>query len=69
MANIKIDNLRPAGADLLSDSESYLTDLNQDELNVQGGLTWVTVVIVLAGSCGAAASGANDPRKVSAPGR
>ena len=47
MANIKIDNLRPTGTELLSDSESYLTDLNQDELNIQGGFTWVIPIVIL----------------------
>jgi hypothetical protein len=31
MANITISELRPAGADLFSDSESYLTDLTGSE--------------------------------------
>ncbi|MDB9420670.1 hypothetical protein PN467_09065 [Microcystis aeruginosa CS-563/04] len=30
MANITISELRPAGADLFSDSEIYLTDLNDE---------------------------------------
>jgi len=38
MANITISDLRPAGADLFSDSESYLTDLNdQDMMELLGG--------------------------------
>ncbi|MDT9183311.1 hypothetical protein [Arthrospira platensis] len=32
MANITISDLRPTGADLFSDSESYLTDLNDQEM-------------------------------------
>lgn len=32
MANITISDLRPAGADLFSDSESYLTDLTESEM-------------------------------------
>lgn len=32
MANITISELRPAGADLFSDSESYLYDLNESEM-------------------------------------
>ncbi len=40
MANIVISELRPAGFDLFSDSESYLTDLNEQEImDTQGGLT------------------------------
>jgi hypothetical protein len=32
MANITISDLRPAGSDLFSDSESYLTDLTESEM-------------------------------------
>ncbi len=32
MANINISNLRPAGADLFLDSESYLHDLTEQEM-------------------------------------
>ncbi|MBC1197395.1 hypothetical protein H0901_19600 [Microcystis aeruginosa BLCCF158] len=32
MANITISDLRPAGADLFSDSESYLKDLTDREM-------------------------------------
>lgn len=39
MANIIIPDLRPAGSDLFSDSESYLMNLNEDELDItRGGL-------------------------------
>jgi|LakMenE18May11ns_1017448.scaffolds.fasta_scaffold9526961_1 hypothetical protein len=38
MANIVISELRPAGSDLFMDSESYLTDLTDNELHMtQGG--------------------------------
>ena len=48
MANITISELRPAGADLLFDSESFLDYLNDDELySVSGGgLTPTTSTIV-----------------------
>ena len=40
MANITISDLRPAGADLFSDSESYMHDLTDNELSgTQGGST------------------------------
>jgi hypothetical protein len=39
MANIAISNLNPVGFDLLSDSESYMRDLSDTELNAQGGIT------------------------------
>jgi hypothetical protein len=38
MANIDISDLRPAGADLFLDSESYLNDLTEGEMtNILGG--------------------------------
>ena len=38
MANINISDLRPAGADLFLDSESYLNDLREGEMtNTLGG--------------------------------
>ena len=43
MANINISDLRPAGADLFLDSESYLNDLTEGEMtNTLGGraLSW-----------------------------
>jgi hypothetical protein len=39
MANIAIPNLNPAGFDLLSDSESYMRELSDAELDAQGGVT------------------------------
>ena len=50
MANITISELRPAGADLFSDSESYLTDLTGSETlgTVNGGLLWLGVAVGLA---------------------
>jgi hypothetical protein len=38
MSSIIISNLHPAGSDLLSDSESYITELSEAELGIQGGL-------------------------------
>jgi hypothetical protein len=40
MKEIKIQNL-PEGSNLLSDSESYLSDLNDRELNVTGGMEFI----------------------------
>ncbi|RAQ48795.1 hypothetical protein B9S53_01950 [Arthrospira sp. O9.13F] len=37
MANITISDLRPAGADLFSDSESYLNEISDSELNTTNG--------------------------------
>ena len=40
MAKIKLSELRPAGSELLQDSESFLNELNDRELeNVVGGDT------------------------------
>ncbi len=42
MANIVISELRPAGSELFMDSESYLTDLNEQEMmNTLGGFKLV----------------------------
>lgn len=37
MASIKISELRPAGSELLHDSESFLNELSDRELSVLGG--------------------------------
>ena len=37
MGNINISDLRPAGADLFLDSESYLNDLTEGEMLIFGG--------------------------------
>ena len=39
MANITISDLRPAGFDLFSSSESFMTELNEEEINIKGGIT------------------------------
>ncbi|MGK7938010.1 MAG: bacteriocin [Xenococcaceae cyanobacterium] len=44
MAEIKLSELRPAGSELLEDSESFLNELNDRELeNVVGGNTIASV--------------------------
>ena len=44
MAEIKLSELRPAGSELLEDSESFLNELNDRELeNVVGGDSIVSV--------------------------
>ncbi|QLE39982.1 hypothetical protein FD723_05570 [Nostoc sp. C052] len=44
MATIKISDLRPMGSELFFDSESYLTELSDDELaGTQGGSSWACV--------------------------
>ncbi len=37
MASIKISELHPAGSDLFQDSESFLNELTEDELGLEGG--------------------------------
>lgn len=44
MANIKIDELQPAGVEFFADSEGYLDNLSEDE-NVWGGKTNVVVSV------------------------
>jgi hypothetical protein len=39
MSTIKIDDLRPTGAELFSDSESYMNELGDSELDIYGGRT------------------------------
>ena len=45
MANIDISDLRPAGADLFLDSESYLNDLTEGEvMNTLGGGKGISLI-------------------------
>jgi hypothetical protein len=37
MANITISNLHPVGSELFSDSESYLSQLSEGDLEILGG--------------------------------
>jgi hypothetical protein len=37
MATIKINNLNATGSELFSDSETYLTDLTEEEMNMTHG--------------------------------
>ncbi|WP_138499835.1 hypothetical protein [Nostoc sp. PA-18-2419] len=50
MATIKISDLHPAGSELFVDSESYLNNLTDEELNrTQGGSSfgciWISVQV------------------------
>jgi hypothetical protein len=48
MANIKLQNLTSiVGSDLFNDSESFMRDLSEDELVVQGGGITVTSVLTI----------------------
>lgn len=48
MANIEVNDIQPAGAEFFADSESFLNELSNDEMNIQGGGV-STVSIVLCG--------------------
>lgn len=56
MASISVQDLLPAGTDLLLDRESFLTDLS-DELtrDVNGGLTFTVTISPASAQVGAAA--------------
>ena len=43
MTAITISDLHPAGADLFLDSESFLRDLSDSELQIQAGLFYPTI--------------------------
>lgn len=40
MAKIKVNNLNKTGLDLFDDSESYLNELTESEINLMGGFYW-----------------------------
>jgi hypothetical protein len=44
MADIQISDLKIAGSDLFTDSENYLQDLSEEEVNFQGGMIPTLVV-------------------------
>lgn len=46
MATICINNLNSTGSDLFADTESYLQDLSETELNVQGGLYSNSIITI-----------------------
>jgi lactobin A/cerein 7B family class IIb bacteriocin len=47
MANIIISDLRPAGAELFGDSESFINELTDEDLNMtHGGITPGLVIAV-----------------------
>ncbi|HEY9604828.1 MAG TPA: hypothetical protein V6C85_24710 [Allocoleopsis sp.] len=37
MADIKLNDLQPAGSEFFADNEGYLNELSEDELTVWGG--------------------------------
>jgi hypothetical protein len=49
MSTIKISDLQPTGAELFSDSESYMNELGTDELvDINGGISTPVCVSVAA---------------------
>ncbi|MEH2081621.1 MAG: hypothetical protein V7K89_16945 [Nostoc sp.] len=53
MANIKVNDIVPAGFELFADSESFLNDLNENDVNyIKGG--GFTLVCTFAHSCAGA---------------
>ncbi len=54
MATINISDIRPAGYDLFSDDDKYMSDLNNDELNrVVGGTEPISAIAIGAIAFGA----------------
>lgn len=59
MATIVISELRPTGSELFLDSETFMTDLTDNDLNeISGGFTPALLGFIAASSagCGAVAS-------------
>lgn len=50
MSTIKVSDLQPVGFDLFSDSESYMKELSDEELTLQGGFTTPVVGWAIASS-------------------
>lgn len=48
MASIQIHTLNPAGSDLFADDESYLKELTDSEMEVQGGLATLIIFVTIA---------------------
>lgn len=51
MANIHISDLNSVGFELFSDSESYMMELSEDELGIQGGFAQKATVFVSTKLC------------------
>ena len=51
MAEIQLSNLNPAGSELFQDSESYISELNEQEMgSVVGGFTFNASAISVIGN-------------------
>jgi hypothetical protein len=50
MANIKVNDILPAGFELFADSESFMNDLNENDVNyIKGG--GFTLICTFAAHC------------------
>ncbi|WP_168166508.1 MULTISPECIES: hypothetical protein [Moorena] len=47
MASIAISDLHPVGVNLFDDSESFMMDLSDDQLDVTGGGTPAVAILVV----------------------
>ena len=62
MANINISDLRPAGAELFLDSESFINELTDEELKLtKGGSWWIVALAVACYTAGYMHGTANCP--------
>lgn len=52
MTTIKIEHLRPTGAELFQDSESYLSELTTEETRVIGGKAQLIFISALTRTVG-----------------
>lgn len=54
MANIKVNDIKPAGAELFTDSESFFDELNESDLNklIGGRLPQTTFAYTCTGARG-----------------
>lgn len=47
MADITINDLKTTGAEFFADSESFMSEITDEEFNISGGLIWTTVTVTL----------------------
>lgn len=52
MADIKIEDIQFTGNDFFSDSESFMTDLSDDEMGIQAGMMMMDVQSSESINCG-----------------
>ncbi|MFN6569528.1 hypothetical protein [Dendronalium sp. ChiSLP03b] len=65
MTNILINDLNVSGFDLLSGEESYLNEINDDELNLTyGGFTPVLAIVAISGAFSAGYEASKAAREI-----